>query len=108
MIIHSAEQMVKTGAASRDKIAAMSGGLKASPVLVNPPARMLGEVNSVLVARARPHRVDNFPGPLSIKTVVEGAVTWTTGGRDIEVDENSLLVLNHGERYSMDIDSDTP
>jgi len=82
--------------------------VKTGLVLVNPPAPMLGEVNAILVARARQHRVTNFVGPLSIKTVVDGAVTWTTGGRDMEVDEHSLLVLNDGERYSLDIDELKP
>jgi AraC-like DNA-binding protein len=52
--------------------------------------------------------VREFPGPLSIKSVVEGRVRWRTGGREIAVDEGSFLILNDGEPYSIDIDSATP
>src|SRR5262249_8700624 len=62
----------------------------------------------ILRARARRHAVRDFPGPLSIKSVVEGTVRWKTGGREISVDEGSFLILNDGEPYSMNIDSPAP
>jgi AraC family transcriptional regulator len=68
----------------------------------------LGVKNVLLRARARRHQVRDFPGPLSIKSVVEGTVRWKTGSREIAVNENSFLVLNEGEPYSMDIDSPAP
>jgi AraC-like DNA-binding protein len=68
----------------------------------------LGVENFVLRARGRRHQVDDFPGPLSIKTVVDGKVVWKTGGREVTVDECSFLVLNDGEPYSMDIDVPVP
>src|SRR4051812_49184683 len=49
-----------------------------------------------------------FAGPLSIKTVVRGVVSWNTGGRDHPVDQASFLVLNEGDEYAMDIDSASP
>jgi len=68
----------------------------------------LGMENFVLRARGRRHQVREFPGPLSIKTVVDGKVSWRTERRDIVVDECSFLVLNDGEPYSMDIDLPIP
>ena len=62
----------------------------------------------MLVARSRFHSVREFPGPLSIKTVVDGRVGWKTGKREVWVDESSMLVLNDGEPYSMQIDSPEP
>ena len=73
-----------------------------------PPSARLGDENVILRARARRHAVVDFPGPLSIKSVVEGTVRWKTGGREIAVDEGSFLVLNDGESYSMNIDSAEP
>ena len=58
----------------------------------------------VLNARSRRHRVDNFAGPLSIKTVLTGEVGWVVGGRELRVNQSSFLVLSEGERYSMNID----
>ena len=59
----------------------------------------------MLHARARRHKVDDFAGTLSIKTVVNGTVTWKARGRELAVDPHSFLVLGDGEKYSMDIDS---
>lgn len=68
----------------------------------------LGSHNAVLSARARAHFVKDFPGPLSIKSVVDGAVAWKTEGRELLVDRDSFLVLNHGEPYSMEIEERRP
>ena len=68
----------------------------------------LGTHNAVLRARACRHRVMDFAGPLSIKSVVAGTVAWRSGGRDLMVDRDSFLVLHDGEPYSMNIDSRTP
>ncbi len=57
----------------------------------------------MLHARATRHRVENFSGPLSIKTVIAGEVTWSVGGRELLVDPASFLVLAAGETYSMNI-----
>lgn len=64
--------------------------------------------NAILRARARTHYVREFPGPLSIKSVTEGAVSWKVGGRRLEVDPDSFLVLHEGEPYTLEIDSRTP
>jgi AraC-like DNA-binding protein len=49
--------------------------------------------------------VRDFPGPLSIKSVIDGHVTWIVDGHDLVVDSNSFLVLNDGQKYSMDLDA---
>jgi AraC-like DNA-binding protein len=68
----------------------------------------LGVRNAVLSASARRHSVADFPGPLSIKTVTRGMVTWRTGRRELVVDRDSFLVLHAGEPYSMNIDAREP
>jgi AraC family transcriptional regulator len=70
-----------------------------------PDGARFGADNLMLHARARRHRTDDFAGPLSIKTVVAGAVTWRLGGRDLPVDPASFLVLGAGEWYSLNIDT---
>jgi AraC family transcriptional regulator len=68
----------------------------------------LGKDNVVLHARASRHRVEGFAGPLSVKTVVSGEVTWVVAGRELVVDPASFLVLADGEKYSMNIASARP
>lgn len=79
-----------------------------SAVLINPPASDLGRVNAVLNAKGRRHSVHNFPGPLSIKAVMRGSARWRTDDGEFFVDETSLLVLNHGQPYSLEVASRTP
>ncbi len=64
--------------------------------------------NCVLVARSRRHSVQDFPGPLSIKTVNSGRVAWRISHRNVWVDESTFLILNDREPYSMDIDAAEP
>jgi hypothetical protein len=65
-----------------------------------PPAPVLGKQNCLLTARSRKHSVENFPGPLSIKTVLHGRVAWKTDHRQTWVDDSCFLVLSDGELYS--------
>ena len=74
----------------------------------DPPAAQLGGQNALLRARSRNHFVKDFPGPLSIKCVTSGTVTWKCGGRELVVDRDAFLVLNDGEPYSMNIDERAP
>jgi AraC family transcriptional regulator len=67
----------------------------------------LGADNVVLQARARSHRVQNYAGPFSVKTVLRGEVAWIIGGRELVVDRSSFLIVSAGEAYSMNIDSPT-
>jgi AraC-like DNA-binding protein len=73
-----------------------------------PDGARFGHDNLVLHAKGRRHVVKEFPGPLSIKSVVSGKVTWTVGGNELAVDENSFLVLHEGQKYSMDLDELRP
>ena len=85
--------------------------MSSGPLRAFTPNRLtapLGTHNALLSARARTHFVQDFAGPLSIKSVAEGTVAWKSGGRELVVDLDSFLVLNHGEPYSMEIESRTP
>jgi AraC family transcriptional regulator len=78
------------------------------PPYLFPAGATFGKDSLVLHAEARRHRVDNFHGPLSIKTVLRGSVAWIVDGRPLTLDNGSFLVLNPGDAYSMDIDSPSP
>ena len=78
------------------------------PVVTQPVAADFGRANILFRARARRHWVDDFPGPLSVKAVMDGRVAWTAEGRERVVDEASFLVLNAGQPYSMRIDEARP
>jgi AraC-like DNA-binding protein len=73
-----------------------------------PGGARLGADNAILHARARQHRVDDYAGPLSIKTVRAGKVAWIVDGKEMVVDPSSFLILSAGERYSMFIDAPQP
>jgi AraC-like DNA-binding protein len=73
-----------------------------------PAGAQLGAGNVVLHARGRRHDVENYAGPLSIKTVLDGEVCWTVGCRDLLVDRSSFLVLADGVKYSMHINAPKP
>ena len=72
------------------------------------PAAPLGSVNQLLLARARHHVVKDFPGPLSIKHVIDGRISWKTGTRELWVDETSFLVLDDRQPYSLEIEERRP
>ena len=73
-----------------------------------PTSSRLGTDNVILQARARRHHVESYAGPLSIKTVLAGQVTWMVGGRELVVDRSSFLILAAGERYSLNIHAAQP
>ncbi len=78
-------------------------------VLINPPAARLGASNAILWGRGqRRYYVLEFPGPLSIKSIVTGAGEWSAENSRFEVDSNSYLILNRDQPYSLTIDSKTP
>jgi AraC family transcriptional regulator len=74
-------------------------------VVVNPPATLLGARNAILWGNGKQYHVADFPGPLSIKTIVRGSAHWRTSEADRLVDDSSYLVLNSGQTYSLTIDS---
>lgn len=71
-----------------------------------PEGARFGADNVLLHASARRHRVEEFAGPLSIKTVLRGSVSWLVDGQELVVDPASFLVLGAGQKYSMNIDSE--
>jgi AraC family transcriptional regulator len=70
-----------------------------------PEGSRMGRDNLVLHASAKRHRVRDFPGPLSLKSVVRGQVVWTIEGRELVVDPETFLILNAGQKYSMEIEA---
>lgn len=76
---------------------------RSTPVLAD-----LGRVNTILRAVGRRHEVSEYPGPLSVKAVMDGSAAWGTAEGRFVVDESSILVLNDGQPYSMRIDEPTP
>jgi AraC family transcriptional regulator len=83
-------------------------GAKRQPQFLFPAGSQFGADNLVLHATARRHIVADFAGPLSIKSVIRGQVEWIAGGRASLVDPNTFLVLEDGQRYSMNVDSLEP
>jgi AraC family transcriptional regulator len=74
-------------------------------VLINPNGPQLGTANAIIWGRARQYHVAEFPGPLSIKSVVRGSGVWGTAEAERVVDSKSYLVLNAGRPYSLTIDA---
>ena len=74
-------------------------------VLVNPTGTQIGAANAIIWGRAKRYHVAEFPGPLSIKSVVHGSGVWGTAEADRVVDSGSYLVLNAGRPYSLTIDA---
>jgi len=78
------------------------------PQFLFPAGSRFGRDNLVLHARGLRHVVNEFAGPLSIKTVLRGEVCWIVEGRRLLVDPHTFLVLGDGQRYSMNINSTNP
>jgi AraC-like DNA-binding protein len=49
--------------------------------------------------------VADFPGPLSLKSVLAGSALWETARGRFQVDAGHCLILNEGRRYSITIES---
>jgi AraC family transcriptional regulator len=74
-------------------------------VAINPTTSQVGAANAIIWGRAKQYHVAEFPGPLSIKSVVRGAGTWGTADAERIVDSSSYLVLNAGRPYTLTIDA---
>lgn len=74
-------------------------------MLINPAGPLIGAANAIIWGRARQYHVAEFPGPLSIKSVVRGTGIWETAEAERVVDTRSYLVLNAGQPYSITIDA---
>jgi len=74
-------------------------------LLVNPRHNAFWDSHVVLNGRARDYYVGDFPGPVSIKSVVSGRAAWETSEGRFEIGPGSCLVLNDGQPYSITIES---
>lgn len=74
-------------------------------ILLNPGGRVLGSRNAILSGTANRHHVPDFEGCLSLKSVISGSVVWETPGRRYALHENTYLLLNDRQHYTMTIDS---
>lgn len=79
-----------------------------SGVVVNPPYAPNGGTNVILAGNGRRHYVRDFPGPLSVKSVVDGNGAWSINGSRFVLDADSILVLNNRQPYTILIDSPRP
>jgi AraC family transcriptional regulator len=80
--------------------------LLAPPVLINPRgAVQLGTCNAILSGSSHHYYVPECEGWLSIKSVLTGSVTWETAGRKFVLHENTFLILNDRQPYTMTIES---
>lgn len=73
-------------------------------ILLNPGGRTLGAHNAILSGTSTRYHVPDFEGCLSLKSVISGSAVWETPGRRYEVHENTYLLLNDRQHYTMTID----
>jgi AraC family transcriptional regulator len=76
-----------------------------APTGLNPSGMFSGDFNALVSGSSRRYHTPDFPGPLSIKAALAGSVTWETAGRSFVVRENSYLVMNDVQPYTMTMDS---
>ena len=74
---------------------------------VNPPVATLGSQHVLLRGVGRDYCVRGFEGPLSIKTVRRGRALWRTASGERVLEPGRDLVLNRGQRYDIEVDSDS-
>src|SRR5438552_14468510 len=68
---------------------------------LNPAFKDLPQCSALLNGVARTYQVDGYRTALSLKSVIRGAAFYQTRqGRHL-VTEDSFLVLNHGQEYSL-------
>lgn len=79
-----------------------------SDSVVNPQEGPRGDRNVILAGKGRYHYVREYPGPLSIKSIVRGQAAWSTFGNRFTLDADSVLVLNNRQPYTILIDSPEP
>lgn len=60
----------------------------------------------ILHTRSRYHHWSG-PGPLSVKSFVNGQAEYAVGGRRFRVDDQCYLVLNAAQEYTIDVDRPT-
>lgn len=67
-----------------------------------------GDRNVILSGTGRRYFTPDFETPISIKTVLRGSIAWETPERRFLVHENTYVVLNDRQHYTMTIDSARP
>jgi len=82
--------------------------LNVDQLAINPREPSLGTQNAILTGTNKNYYVPDYEGCLSIKTIVSGSASWETAGRRFVVHENSYLILNDRQRYTMTIDAARP
>lgn len=77
------------------------------PEFLNPVVPR-GDRNVVLSGTSRRYFTPDFETPISIKTVLRGSIAWETPERRFLVHENTYVVLNDRQHYTMTMDSAQP
>jgi len=75
---------------------------------INPREPILGSENAILTGTNTSYYVPDYEGCLSLKTIVSGSASWEAAGRRFVVHENSYLILNDRQRYTMTIEAARP
>src|SRR5262249_31890771 len=73
----------------------------------NPPWAELPRVTALLNGFPREYIVHDYRTTLLLKAVVAGAARYATPGGRYLVTPDVFLVLNHGQRYSMEVDAES-
>ncbi len=77
-------------------------------VVINPREGPSGDTNVILAGNGRHYYVRDYPGPLSVKSVLSGQALWSTHDGRFVLNADSLLVLNNRQAYTILIDSPQP
>lgn len=77
-------------------------------LLVNPGPGVQPLEHTLLWGQGRRYYVPAFPGPLSIKSVLQGGASWTTDEARHELGEASYLVINDAHPYTIEIEAREP
>ena len=75
---------------------------------VNPPAREISHCSTVLNGIATRYRVDSYRTTLCVKAVQRGSALYATPKAKHLVTEDSFLILNEGQVYSLDFSGPGP
>lgn len=78
------------------------------PIKVNPPADVLWQSNGVASGTIRNYATGVHTGTLSIKTMLAGMGVWKTPDGTYEVDSSNYLVLNNGQKYTLEVSCREP
>ena len=74
---------------------------------LNPRARELPDCSAVLHGRGAKYDVHDYRTTLSLKSVVRGVARYHTPQGHYLLTPESFLILNHGQRYSLEFDGRT-